>query len=331
MPNAVSGMAGQPAPIIFSCAGLTLSEEEKNLFEKTQPAGFILFKRNCDTPDQVKHLITSLNATCRHSALQLIDQEGGAVARLTPPHWQVHPPANHYGKLYTQDPTKAREAAHAGAKKIAESLRLLGFNINCLPVLDVPVQGADKIIGTRAYSDQAPIVADLGAAAARGLKAGGILPVIKHLPGHGRATQDSHKHLPIVEASLDELEATDFIPFLALKDELLAMTAHIVYRALDPALPATFSKRIIEEIVRGQFGFKGLLLSDDINMAALTGALPDRAHRALAAGCDLVLHCSGQLDEMTLLAQHLPPLTKGAAARLDKVLGVIDDTNLNQS
>lgn len=313
------------APIIFGCAGTSLTLEEKSFFEKTQATGFILFKRNCDNPAQVQALIAELKSLCRHKALMLIDQEGGKVARLTPPHWEKHPPAAYYGALYQQDQTKACQAVYEGAKKIAQELKALGFNINCFPVLDIPIPRADDVIGSRAYGDEAQAVAKLGKAAAAGLTAGGILPVIKHLPGHGRAEQDSHKALPVVSASLEALRGQDFIPFQALKEAPLGMTAHIVYQALDERAPATFSKRIISEIVRTEIGFGGLLLSDDINMNALEGDLPSRALKALASGCDIVLHCSGKLEEMALLAKALPLMAEDTASRLNQVLGAIDD------
>lgn len=313
------------APIVFSCSGQGLTEKESRFFQKIQPAGFILFKRNCNNPTQVKNLIQELNATCAHAPLMMVDQEGGRVARLTPPHWQTHPPAADYGKLYEKAPSEAKQAAYEGAKKIALELHALGFNINCFPVLDVPIAQGDKVIGDRATHRDPAIVAALGQAQVDGLKAGGILPVLKHIPGHGRATQDSHHGLPRVQAPYKTLAQSDFVPFRHLNQELIAMTAHILYEALDSRAPATLSKRIIKEIVRDDLGFKGLLLSDDINMEALSGALPDRACLALSSGCDIVLHCSGKLDEMALLAEGLPPMAQGCHSRFNLVLGAIDE------
>ena len=328
-PRAEARNAKSPAPLVLGCAALVLTEAEKVLFTQAQPAGFILFQRNCDNPKQVQALIAELKSLCAHPALILIDQEGGKVARLRPPHWQTHSPACDYGTLYQQDEAAACQATYEGAQKIGKELQSLGINVNCFPVLDIPTKQADSVIGTRAYGNDAKQVADLAAAACGGLKSAGVLPMLKHIPGHGRAEQDSHFALPLVDESADTLTKTDFYPFHHLKDELLAMTAHIVYKAFDEALPATFSKRIINEIVRTQIGFRGLLLSDDIGMEALGGALsstlPKRVSKALAAGCDIVLHCSGKFDEMAEIAKRLPVMTDQATARWQKVLEWLEE------
>ncbi len=304
------------APIIFGCAGLRLTSAERDFFHHTRPLGFILFERNCSTPDQVRRLTQDLQESAAFDDLLiLIDQEGGKVARLKPPHWPRFPAARDYGALYQRDKEAAKEGVYIGARLMADELARLGINVNCLPVLDVPTQDADPVIGSRAYSDQPEIVADLGQCAAAGLRAGGVLPVIKHIPGHGRARADSHLACPVVEASVKDL-AADFLPFRALSDQPIAMTAHVIYSALDPVHPATLSRRIINDIVREQIGFDGLLISDDLSMGALRGTLRDRAVAALAAGCDIVLHCSGDLDEMRSIAVGLPAAHSKTVARL---------------
>ena len=306
------------APIIFGCAGLDLKPEERDFFHAAKPTGFILFSRNCQTPKQVKHLTGELRSSV-HPALPLIliDQEGGQVARLGPPHWPEFPAAESYGALYQKDKAAAEEKTYLDARLIADELAQLGINVNCMPVLDVPTPDADPIIGSRAYSAQPEIVAALGRSAALGMRAGGVLPVVKHIPGHGRARADSHLSCPIIDAPLEAL-ARDFAPFRALSGELLAMTAHLIYTALDPDNPATLSRRIINDIVRGEIGFDGLLLSDDLSMGALSGSLSGRAVAALAAGCDIVLHCSGDLDEMRTIAAALPPAREDTQHRLKR-------------
>ncbi len=310
------------APIVFGCAGLDLKPEERDFFRTINPAGFILFDRNCQTPDQVKRLTDELRLSTTHSQLLvLIDQEGGKVARLRPPHWPKFPPASSYGALYQEDPAAAKENVYIDARRLADGLMKLGINVNCLPVLDVPTAGADPIIGSRAYSEEPEIVAELGRCAVAGLKAAGVLPVIKHIPGHGRARSDSHVSCPVVDASIEDL-AADFLPFRALSDEPIAMTAHLIYLALDRVHPATLSRRIINDIVRDEIGFDGLLLSDDIGMGALSGALSVRACAALAAGCDIVLHCSGDLDEMRAITAELPSAREESGHRLTRALAL---------
>lgn len=298
---------------IYGCAGHRLTEAEKTFFAETRPWGFILFRRNIDTPDQVRALTSELRAAIGNAdAPILIDQEGGRVQRMGPPHWPKYPPGDAYLKA-TNDLSTARELVRLGARLMAHDLREVGINVDCAPVLDTPVPGAHDIIGDRAYGADPETVAQLGRAAAEGLLAGGVLPVIKHMPGHGRAFADSHKDLPVVHADLDTLDAWDFAPFKSLSDMPIGMTAHIVFTAIDPKRPATQSRKAIR-MIRERLGFGGLLLSDDLVMNALSGTLTQRAHKALKAGCDIVIHWNGVIDEMRQVAEGVGPL-KGAAKR----------------
>jgi len=298
---------------IYGCAGHRLTEAEKTFFAETRPWGFILFRRTIDTPDQVRALTSELLAAIGNAdAPILIDQEGGRVQRMGPPHWPKYPPGDAYLKA-TNDLSTARELVRLGARLMAHDLREVGINVDCAPVLDTPVLGAHDIIGDRAYGADPETVAQLGRAAAEGLLAGGVLPVIKHMPGHGRAFADSHKDLPVVHADLDTLDAWDFAPFKSLSDMPIGMTAHIVFTAIDPKRPATQSRKAIR-MIRERLGFGGLLLSDDLVMNALSGTLTQRAHKALKAGCDIVIHWNGVMDEMRQVAEGVGPL-KGAAKR----------------
>ncbi len=312
--SAVLAAARTPRAVVLGCAGEALGADERRFFAEADPAGFILFRRNCASPAQVRRLVDELrNSVGRADAPVLIDQEGGRVARLRPPGWRLFPSAARIGAL--PDPF-AEETARLGARLIADDLYRLGVTVDCLPVLDLPVTGADPVIGDRAYGRDPARVAQLAGAACDGLLAGGVLPVLKHIPGHGRARVDSHHACPVVETSLDELCQADFRPFCALKAMPWAMTAHIVYRAIDPQLPATLSPTVIGDTVRGRIGFAGMLISDDLSMAALGGSLGQRTERALAAGCDLVLHCNGDRREMEEVAAAAAPLTAAAVARL---------------
>jgi beta-N-acetylhexosaminidase len=307
---------------IFGCAGPALGEEEAAFFRDVRPWGFILFRRNVETPDQVRALTEALRDTVGDErAPVLIDQEGGRVQRLGPPHWPRYPPGRAYGQLAGNDPLMRREVARLGARLIAHDLRVLGINVDCAPVLDVPEPGAHDIIGDRAYAETCEDVALLGRAAAEGLIAGGVLPVIKHIPGHGRSRSDSHEHLPVVDAPAEALAARDFAPFKVLSDMPMAMTAHVVYAALDPDHPATLSRTVIRRAIRGAIGFDGLLMTDDLSMKALSGGFADRARAALAAGCDVVLHCNGSMAEMTAVAAGAKSLAGAAARRARAALG----------
>ncbi|ABS64631.1 Beta-N-acetylhexosaminidase [Parvibaculum lavamentivorans DS-1] len=305
---------------IYGCQGTVLAETEKAFFRDVRPWGVILFARNVSDPAQVRVLTDELRDAAGHDALVLIDQEGGRVQRLRPPHWRAWPAGRRYGELYERDAETGRSAAWLGARLIAAELYAAGITANCLPVLDVPVPGAHDVIGDRAYAQAPGPVAALGLAAAEGLLAGGVLPIVKHIPGHGRAGVDSHKSLPVVDAAREELERTDFEPFRALRHMPLGMTAHVVYTALDPAHPATTSARIIRDIVRGVIGFGGLLMSDDLSMEALKGMLGERARASLAAGCDLALHCNGHLAEMEAVAAEVPLLSGAALLRSEAAL-----------
>ena len=306
---------------IFGCAGPRLSAEEAAFFAEVNPWGFILFKRNVETPDQVRRLTDALRACVgRPDAPILIDQEGGRVQRLGPPHWPVYPPGRAYGTLAGNDPLLRREITRLGARLIAHDLAALGINVDCVPVLDVPQAGAHDIIGDRAYGQTPEEVAYLGRAAAEGLIAGGVLPIIKHIPGHGRALADSHLDLPVVDASREALSSVDFAPFRVLSDMPMAMTAHVVYAAIDPRRPATTSRRAIREVIRGEIGFSGLLMSDDLSMKALSGDFAERTRASLAAGCDVVLHCNGDMAEMKPIAEACRPLSGLSRRRADAAL-----------
>lgn len=306
---------------IFGCQGPTLTAEEVAFFRDARPWGFILFRRNVETPDQLRALTAALRACVDDPKTPiLIDQEGGRVQRLGPPHWPKYPPGRAYGDLATNDPLVRREIARLGARLIAHDLAEVGINADCVPVLDVPAPGSHDIIGDRAYGRSVEEVATLGRAAAEGLIAGGVLPVIKHIPGHGRAMADSHEHLPVVEASRAELEARDFEPFRMLSDMPMGMSAHVVYTAIDPRRPATTSRRAIGEVIRGAIGFDGLLMTDDLSMKALKGDFATRARSALAAGCDMILHCNGDMAEMRAVVAGCRPLKGRALRRADAAL-----------
>lgn len=304
----------QPRAVILGCSGEALSGFERGFFRAADPVGFILFRRNCRDPDQVRGLVGALrDCIGRDDAPVLIDQEGGRVARLKPPYWRSYPAAARLASL--PDPS-AETAVRLAARLIADDLAGLGITVDCLPVLDLPVSGADPIIGDRAYGSDPSRVARLARAACAGLLEGAVLPVIKHMPGHGRARVDSHYACPRVETDRDELARTDFAPFRALADMPWAMTAHIVYAGFDATMPATLSHRVVAEIIRGQIGFDGVLVSDDLSMQALGGALGERARRALAAGCDLVLHCTGDPGEMEEIAAAAGRISEPTATRL---------------
>jgi len=303
--------------VIFAPAGVALSDQERFLFERCNPLGFILFARNCQTPDQVRRLVEDLRCVVGHDdAPILIDQEGGRVQRLRPPYWRDAPPARTFGQIADRDEECAIEATWLNARLIAHELIQMGITVDCAPVLDVPSAESDPIIGDRAFADTPERVALLGRAACAGFLSAGVLPVIKHIPGHGRACVDSHLDLPIVAASLEDLEQTDWAPFSALRDMPWAMTAHIRYPAIDARAPATLSPAVIETVIRSAIGFDGVLVSDDIGMGALSGPFGARAEAALRAGCDVVLHCSGAIDEMTDVADTCPYMTETALRRI---------------
>jgi beta-N-acetylhexosaminidase len=308
------------AAAIFGCAGPTLTDEEHRFFRDVDPLGFVLFKRNCETADQLRILVRSLrDSVGRADAPVLIDQEGGRVARLRPPEWRAAPAPGRIGAVAAADRARGLEAARLNATLMGRELADLGIDVDCTPVLDLQFPGAHAgIVGDRALGSDPELVAALGRATCDGLLAAGVEPVIKHIPGHGRALVDSHHDLPRVDAPLAELRRTDFVPFQRLADMRWGMTCHVVYTAVDPERPATQSPKIVGEIIRGEIGFDGVLLTDDLSMNALQGSLGERAGRALAAGCDVALHCNGKLDEMREVAAAAGPLSFAARRRLDR-------------
>jgi len=309
---------------IYGLAGPTLSADEAAFFRETRPWGFILFGRNIETPEQVRALTAALRETLDDpKAPILIDQEGGRVARLKPPHWQARPPAARFGALYAGDPEAAREATYLNARLIAHDLAGLGINVDCLPVLDVPQPGAHDIIGDRAFAADPAIVIALGRAQIEGLMDGGVLPVMKHIPGHGRAQADSHLELPRVTVEVEALSAVDFVTFRSLDSCPMAMTAHVVYDSIDPQRPATTSPKVVRDVIRGEIGFDGLLMSDDLSMKALEGPLEVRARAALFAGCDVVLHCNGDMNEMKDVALEAKALEGASLRRANHALSLL--------
>lgn len=305
--------ANRPRAAIFGCSGLTLTDAERTFFKTSDPLGFILFARNVDTPEQVRALVSDLRACVGRNAPVLIDQEGGRVQRLRPPHWRSAPPLRQFGDLYTHDPERALKAVRINMQAIGVELADLGIDVDCAPCLDVPVPGAHDVIGNRALSEDPKVVAALATAACDGLIDAGVVPVIKHLPGHGRAGVDSHKALPIVDAAEDALASSDLMPFQTVAAmPVAAMTAHVVYDALDPEQTATLSKTVIGDIIRKRIGFGGLLMSDDLGMKALKGSFEDLAAACLEAGCDVALHCSGVLAEMEQVAAGSTTLSNHA-------------------
>ncbi len=305
--------------VLFGCSGPALSEDERRFFRAVNPLGFILFARNVENPAQVKALVQSLrDSVGRADAPVLIDQEGGRVRRLRPPHWYDAPPGAAFARLAARDPDLADRVMRLNCRLIGRELADLGIDVDCAPVLDVPVAGAHDVIGDRALGDTPLAIIRLGRASIEGFLDEGIIPVIKHIPGHGRAMVDSHLDLPVVTAGLEDLDAQDFAPFRALAGAPWAMTAHVVYPAIDKDRPATTSPIVINQVIRGRIGFDGLLISDDLSMKALGGRFQDRATQALDAGCDVVLHCNGDAAEMAAIAEAVRPLTPAAHTRIAK-------------
>jgi beta-N-acetylhexosaminidase len=307
---------------ITGVSGTELTAVEREFIREQSPWGFILFKRNVATPAQVAALVAELrDAVGVADAPVLIDQEGGRVQRLGPPHWPVYPPGAVFSTLYDTDSALGLTAARLSARLIAADLADLGITVDCLPLADVPVAGADAVIGNRAYGTEPTKVAAIARAVTEGLEQGGVLPVLKHIPGHGRATADTHFKLPTVDTPRDELERTDFAAFKPLSDLPMAMTAHVVFSAVDPAHPATTSATMIADVIRGAIGFQGLLMSDDVSMNALSGNIAERTRAIFAAGCDVVLHCNGDIEEMRAVAGQTPVLSGRALARANAALG----------
>src|SRR6185437_4232566 len=300
---------------ITGLAGLSISANERAFLRESRPWGLIIFKRNVSTPSQVAELAQSFRDAVGWHAPVLVDQEGGRVQRLGPPAWPAYPPGARYGDLYDREPAAGIAAARLAGHLIAADLAALGIDVDCLPIADVPVFGGDPVIGDRAYGSEPGKVAKIAKAIAEGLQAGGVVPVLKHLPGHGRATTDSHHKLPVVDTDRATLETTDFSAFMPLAGLPLGMTAHVVFSAIDPVAPATTSVTMVRQVIRGFIGFRGLLMSDDVSMNALSGGIAERSHAALAAGCDIVLHCNGNMPEMTAVAGEAPRLSGKAEER----------------
>jgi beta-N-acetylhexosaminidase len=300
---------------IAGLASSVLSPVERAFLRDADPWGIILFKRNIETPKQVCRLTASIREALARDAPILVDQEGGRVQRLGPPHWPLYPAGAVYGELYEEDAARGRRAAYLGACLIAADLIAVGIDVDCLPIADLSVRGADGVIGNRAYGESAVAVAAIARSVAEGLLERGVLPVLKHIPGHGRARADSHFELPVVHADRATLMATDFAAFAPLFDLPLGMTAHVVYTAIDPLAPATTSVTVVRDLIRGSLNFHGLLMTDDISMGALSGSLAERSQAAIAAGCDVILHCSGKLEEMQQVAAAVPPIAGEVDAR----------------
>jgi beta-N-acetylhexosaminidase len=310
-----------PRAFIAGCLGAALTDAEARFFAAAQPWGFILFRRNVVSPEQLRALTEALRQAVGRDAPILIDQEGGRVQRMGPPNWQAYPAARRFASI--DDPLLRQGAVRLSARLMAHDLREVGVDVDCAPVADVPTPGAHDVIGDRAFAHQLGEVALLARACAEGLLAGGVMPVVKHIPGHGRAMADSHHALPVVAASREELARSDFMAFRHLADMPAAMTAHVVYSAIDAKRPATVSRRIVRDVIRGEIGFDGLLITDDLSMKALGGSFASRTRAALSAGCDIVLHCHGVMTEMEEIASVAPVLRGKAKARADAALARI--------
>jgi beta-N-acetylhexosaminidase len=306
---------------IIDVAGERLTADEKAFFRATDPWAFILFARSCKNPDQMRALTDEMREAVGREALIFIDQEGGRVQRLKPPVWPQFPANATYGRMYQTNPDRARDAAWLHHRLIAHELRAVGVDADCAPCLDLSIEGADSVIGNRAFSSDPAVIADLGRSAMTGLHAGGVASVIKHIPGHGRALVDSHHHLPVVDTGRQGL-AHDFAPFKALADAPMAMTAHVVYQTYDDARPATLSKTVIADLIRGEFGFDGLLMTDDISMKALSNSSPANAWAAISAGCDVAMLCNASLEDRLEFVAACPQLKGKALERAERAEAV---------
>lgn len=307
---------------ILGCASTMLDEEERRFFREADPFAFILFARNCADDEQLRRLVDALREAVGREAPVLIDEEGGRVQRMKPPRWRNAPAPGLFGEIHARDPALALELARTNARLVAEDLVAVGINVNCAPLLDLREVDGHEVIGDRAFSSEPEVVVALAQAWIDGLRDGGVIPVIKHIPGHGRARVDSHHALPMVEAALEDLDARDFAPFRAFRDAPVGMTGHLLFQAIDPDTPSTLSSKVIEEVVRERIGFDGLLLTDDLSMSALAGTLGERAARSLDAGCDIALHCNGALEEMREVVDATPTLSGYGLRRAERVLAV---------
>ncbi|MBX7145897.1 MAG: beta-N-acetylhexosaminidase [Alphaproteobacteria bacterium] len=307
--------------VILGCSGHHLTEQEKDFFHKHNPFGFIIFTRNIDNPDQVKKLVQEMKATVSDRYVPiLIDQEGGRVARLRPPHWRHPPAAEIFSKMNVQNQALAREALKINTQLMAQDVLILGINVICAPVLDLRFPGASDVIGDRSFGSDPETVALLGKVQAETLLNCGVMPIMKHIPGHGRALVDSHHHLPMVKENIEELKKYDFRPFKILQEVPWAMTGHLMFEALDQNEPVTTSKIIIQKIIREYIGFQGLLLSDDLSMKALSGSFEEKTKKSIEAGCDIILHCNGNMDEMKAIMNECPLLSEISSIRLQESL-----------
>ena len=319
-----------PTATIFTCAGPELTADETAFFKEVEPFGFILFANNIETPEQVRSLTDSMRKCVdREDAPVLLDQEGGRVARLQPPQWRATLSAKRYGDLALTDNAAALRATWINGRLLAAELYELGVNVDCAPVLDLSIPGAHDVIGDRSFGADPALVIELARAFSEGLMSGGVHAMIKHIPGHGRAMADSHKELPTVDLPRAELEKTDFAPFKGLADVPLAMTAHILFPQIDPERPATTSPIVINEIVRGYIGYQGLIVSDDVTMAALSGSDRERAETTREAGCDVVLHCYAELEQMREIAIGSGEMESGSIARWAAAQQKVKDAPIN--
>ncbi len=315
-----------PSSAIYGCSGLRLTPQETKFFKDNNPAGFILFARNIESSIQVIALVDEVRSAVSRDLAVLIDQEGGRVRRLKPPHWREAPSMGIFGQIFEKDRQAAIVALELNSQILGLDLGELGINVNCLPVLDIPQQGADPIISDRAFSTDIDLIIDMGRIVIECLESVGCLPVIKHIPGHGRALVDSHKALPIVNATHETLSENDFRPFKALSSAPFAMTAHIIYEDIDKDNVATFSDKIVRDVIRGEIGFQGLLVSDDLGMNALAGNFGERAQKTFKAGVDLALHCSGDMEEMAEVAANTPELSYEKASQF---VGFLEKTKVS--
>lgn len=305
-----------PAPVVFGCGGAALKDSEHRFFQEADPWGFILFSRNVSDPEGVLRLTGELRSCVGREALVFVDQEGGSVARLRPPHWKEWPAVGPFLAQVEGGEAERHAALDRRFRDVARELLAAGIDANCMPVLDIPAPGTSPVIGDRALGADPSLVAGRGRAVCEALLAEGVLPVVKHMPGHGRATVDSHDEMPVVDALLEDLDARDFAPFRDLADMPIAMTAHIAYTAVDPDVPATLSRRMVEDVMRGNLGFDGVILSDDLCMGAIRGPLRESTAQAIEAGCDVALHCDGEMAAMEEVMEGVGTASPEALRRM---------------